>query len=229
MSTTASEAYRELRLRVSPMVLSVGDRAATMAVPACPDWSVKDVVAHLSGICADILAGNLEGVASDPWTAAQVEARRELTVAEVVGEWNELGPKVEELFVGLPGAPANQLVFDALSHEYDLCEALGLPSPDRVQAEGPALDFAMAGLVGMARHRGVPAFRVTAGDRHWDIPGEGEPAHLITTTVDLLRSLTGRRTRGEVAALDWNGADPTPYLAAFEFGPFRFRDNPVKP
>ena len=47
------------------------------------EWTVKDVVAHLCGACEDILAGRLEGVATDPWTEAQV-ARFEGADLEVV-------------------------------------------------------------------------------------------------------------------------------------------------
>ena len=52
-------------------------------VPTCPAWTVKDVLAHVTGIPADIIAGRLDGVATDRWTAAQVEARRDKTVDEI--------------------------------------------------------------------------------------------------------------------------------------------------
>jgi len=69
-------AYRDTRLRITEVVTAPGVDAA-MRVPATPEWTVKDVVAHLAGVCADILAGNLEGLTTEPWTAAQVEARRD--------------------------------------------------------------------------------------------------------------------------------------------------------
>lgn len=229
MPTDAASAYKELRERISPMVLAAGDRADSVQVPACPEWTPKDVVAHLSGICDDILSGRIEGVGTDQWTDAQVQARRGRSLAEVVKEWNELGARIDEILPDFPRSAARQLVFDALSHEYDLCEALDLAAPDRVQAEGPALDFAMAAFVATAAACGVPALTVHAGQRTWEVAGEGPGAVLTATPIDLLRSLTGRRTAGEVAALDWGGADPSPYLPAFEIGMFKLRETPIAP
>jgi hypothetical protein len=36
-------------------------------VPACPQWTVHDVVAHLAGGCGDVLAGDIEGVTTAAW------------------------------------------------------------------------------------------------------------------------------------------------------------------
>src|SRR3954468_2500593 len=69
--------YAEGRERISEIVTALEPDQQRTAVPGCPEWTVHDVVAHLSGVCADILAGNLEGVATDPWTAEQVRGRRE--------------------------------------------------------------------------------------------------------------------------------------------------------
>src|SRR5438132_399041 len=82
--------------------------ATGAAVPTCPRWTVHDVVAHLTGVCADILTGNLEGVATDPWTEAQVSSRKNRTMAELVEEWNELGPQVEAITAAFPGRAAEQ-------------------------------------------------------------------------------------------------------------------------
>ena len=78
--------YADGRGRISDLVSGLGEEAAA-PVPACPQWSVHDVVAHLTGVCADILAGNIAGVATDPWTDAQVCARRDRSVEEVLAEW----------------------------------------------------------------------------------------------------------------------------------------------
>ncbi|MGH2760230.1 MAG: maleylpyruvate isomerase N-terminal domain-containing protein, partial [Actinomycetota bacterium] len=61
---------------MTKLVSHLDDAVLREPVPATPEWSMTDVIAHLAGILADIRAGNLEGVATDPWTAKQVEARR---------------------------------------------------------------------------------------------------------------------------------------------------------
>lgn len=54
------EIYRESRqLTVGlAMGLSVEDLART--VPACPEWTVHQLIAHLAGVAADTTAGRLD-------------------------------------------------------------------------------------------------------------------------------------------------------------------------
>src|SRR5260370_964850 len=54
--------------------------------------SVHDVVAHLAGTVTDVLGGRLDGVGSDPWTAAQVGTRRDMPIAALVGVCAFEGP-----------------------------------------------------------------------------------------------------------------------------------------
>ena len=61
-------------------------------VPCCPGWTVRDVLSHVAGIPDDVLAGRLDGVATDPWTAAQVERNRDLAVADLLARWNDQTP-----------------------------------------------------------------------------------------------------------------------------------------
>ena len=227
MTTEAAAAYREGRERISARLRQVGEKAHSTDVPACPGWTPKDVASHLTGVCADILAGRLDGVATDPWTATQVEERRSKTLEEVLSEWDDVGPQVEALLPSFPEWAANQLVFDQLSHEHDIADALGLPAPEEARAEGPALDFAANVLTGRAEQLGLPPLNIVCGDRTWSSSGEGAGATLTLGTVDLLRSVTGRRTAEEVKALDWGGSDPSDWLPAFEHGVFKLRDTPI--
>jgi hypothetical protein len=49
------------------------DRAAT-TVPACPDWTVRDLLSHMVGLGADVVAGDEPDDHHAAWTARQVEA-----------------------------------------------------------------------------------------------------------------------------------------------------------
>src|SRR4051812_41896335 len=114
-------AYAGVRERVSALVQGADP---TQPVPACPDWTVKDLVAHVTGVVDDVLAGRIEGVATDPWTAAQVEARKDHSLDQIVAEWNEKAPAFEALLDAF-GSPGEQAVFDVTTHEHDLRGALG--------------------------------------------------------------------------------------------------------
>jgi hypothetical protein len=95
--------YEEGRRRVVELVAPLGDAAARRAVPACPAWSLQDVIAHMTGNCADILSGNIKGATSEEWTQAQVEARRGWRLRDVLAEWDEVGPKIAAMLDHLPG------------------------------------------------------------------------------------------------------------------------------
>src|SRR5437763_7932093 len=88
--------YAAARERVSALVTDLADGQLSTSVPSCPGWTVHDVVAHLAGTVADVQAGRLDGVGSDPWTAAQVEARRATPVDEIVEEWAAGSPTFED-------------------------------------------------------------------------------------------------------------------------------------
>lgn len=67
-------AYAGCRARITDLARWLDEPQAATTVPTCREWSVHDVVAHVTGIVDDALAGRLDGVATDPWTAAQVDA-----------------------------------------------------------------------------------------------------------------------------------------------------------
>jgi uncharacterized protein (TIGR03083 family) len=201
--------YAAGRDRLCELAGALDTAAASTAVPACPAWTVKDVYAHVVGISADVVAGRVESLGSDAWTAAQVGARRDATLAEVCAEWAGLGPAIDALtaadpFLGL------RLNADLVTHEHDIAAALG-------RAADRAGDAVRLGLV-----RYVPTFldRVAAaglapvvvrcGARVWG----AEPGAVAVegSALDLLRSVSGRRTLHQVRTqLRWQG-DPGPYL-----------------
>src|SRR5436305_1642837 len=92
---TLGACYEQTRQRIVDVVrraTSIDETAASRPVPACPGWRVRDVLAHLCGNCTDIAAGNIADAGTDAWTAAQVDARREVPLAELLAESDEAGP-----------------------------------------------------------------------------------------------------------------------------------------
>jgi uncharacterized protein (TIGR03083 family) len=208
--------YREGRERFIDVVRGADP---TRRVAACPKWTVKDVLAHVAGIPADILAGKVEGVATEPWTQAQVDARSSRSIDGICREWEETGPQIDAI-VDTFGPTGAQLLFDLTTHELDVRAAVGAPFPDDLEVYDVALDFVMTNLVRAAvAERG--SLRIVAGDRTWTA-GAGDPRATLTTTKrELIRAIAGRRSGAQIAAMDWEG-DPTPFLDAFASGPFTF-------
>jgi uncharacterized protein (TIGR03083 family) len=213
--------YAEGRERISGIVTALEPDQQLAPVPACPEWTVHDVVAHLSGVCADILAGNLEGVATDPWTATQVRNRKEWPTAEVVAEWSELAPQVEANAGAFPREAGEQWVADLTTHEHDIRGAVSQPGARDSSGVDIGLQFAVTlGLEFSLKAQHLPALRVVAGDREWTVGGDAAATTVSASPFDMLRAVTGRRSRNQILAFDWNGGDPEVHLRAFQFGPF---------
>ena len=212
------EAYRGVRLRVSTLVTGADVTTLDAVAPATPDWTVHDVLAHLVGVATDIVSGNLDGVGSDPWAAAQVDRSRERTCVDLLAEWDEHGPVVDEMAAQF-GRAAGQLLSDATTHEHDVRGALGCPGARDSETIDIGLRFMVPGLLDAVAALGVPILEVQAGGRAWR-SGEGEPAvRLPLEPFEALRSLCGRRSPDQLRSLPWTG-DPEPYLEAFTWGPF---------
>jgi uncharacterized protein (TIGR03083 family) len=212
-------AYRGGRARLVALAAGLDEAQATTMVPGCPAWRVKDVLAHLTGICADVLAGNIDGVATDPWTAAQVARRRDRALDEIVAEWDELGPQVEALIPAFPVDAARQLTTDLATHEHDVRGALGAPGARDSDAVEIGIHFVVPRFLTAAAETGCPPLRVHGGDTEWVTDGADPSTTLTAERFELLRALTGRRSAAQVRRLGWSD-DPEPHLGAFTFGPF---------
>ena len=208
-------AYAGTRRRIIELLQETDEADHGRRVPACPDWTVHEVASHVTGVCDDILEGNLEGVATDPWTRAQVERYSDTPLQAVLDHWEEVGTTIDGLIPAFPGSAAAQMVFDVTNHEHDLRGALGRPGGQDSDGVEVGVAFTTGAMDGFVRAHGLPPLEIRAGARSYRA-GEGEAVTTLTATpFDVLRSLAGRRTIDQIRALDWDG-DPEPYLGIFE-------------
>lgn len=213
--TSFGEAYSATRRSVIDLVGGLTDEEAARTVPACPDWRVRDVVAHLTGIAVDATKGELEGVGSPEWTQRQVDERRDVPLADLLTEWAGAGEQIDGALEYFPKTAASLFVGDTVTHEHDIRLPLKRPG-DR---DAPAVELAVDGYVRWLgrrlTERELRPVKVRAEGREW-VAGKEEPAIEVEapTVFDLLRALTGRRTRDEIAAFAWSG-ESGPYLDAF--------------
>ena len=218
-----AEAYRGCRQRITELSQVLDEGRARAPVPACPEWTVHDVVAHLSGNLADAVAGRLGGGGTDERTAEQVVARRRLSLTEVLQEWNEHALVVEPLMDGA-GDIARQGVADAVSHEHDIRGALGVPGARDCDAVRMGLAFAAPRLVESAAEHSVSLLVRTVdgfecGPHDAEVILTGEP-------FELLRAITGRRSVEQLRALEWKG-DCEIAIPAFCWGPLHPAETPI--
>lgn len=213
--------YLRARERLIALARDLDADEAATAVDACPGWTVKDVVAHVVGIAADIVDRNMDGVGTDAWTAAQVRRRREQTLDDVLDEWEALAPDIDRILAASPGL-APRAGRDALVHEFDIRAAVGRPGgrDDDLVTELTATyarDFVSrvddAGLAPVA----VEVGDVVVGDPDAEVRVAGSP-------YELLRCLTGRRSRPQVEALDWTGGTDEHVARFTSYGSFPITD-----
>jgi len=208
------ETYASCRGRLLDLVEALPPGEAERAVPGTPGWTVRDVVAHLAGVAADVTAGRIDGAGTPPWTARQIAERAGVPIAEIAREWRRLGPSVDPVVAAAP-----RIAFDALVHEQDVRCALGLTGPGDHDAADAAVQIVIDGLGRRLERTGGPALRLVAGETEWII-GPGRPAASVRLPFgELFRVLFGRRSAAQVRAYSWDG-DPTPYLPLLSvFGP----------
>jgi uncharacterized protein (TIGR03083 family) len=222
MSERHVAAYEVLRARVREVVTSAGEAALAGPSPATPSWRVRDVLAHLVGVTDDAVHGRLEGVATDSWTQAQVEARRGATAAEMLDEWDRLGQAFGELLAVLPDAVAGQALFDAVTHEHDVRHALRSPGARDSDAFGIAWHWFLAART----VTGLPTVRLVT-EHGPEVMGEGEPVATVTASrFELFRAATGRRSAGEIERYGWDPA-PRPDLLIASSDVFTLRSEPL--
>ncbi len=213
-TTSAEElcdAYRGVRARVRAAVESVAPEHMERFCPATPAWRAHDVLAHLVGVPSDVLAGNLDGVASNPWTQAQVDARRDVTPAEMLDAWDVDGVAVEPIMTAVGVPTFGQMVFDAVTHELDLLHGIARPADG--DSSGVARSFEwLVGVAGPSRPEPL-LLRTEIGEV---VVGVGEPAVSVELSrFEYIRAASGRRSASQVAAYPSHGTlDPTAILGA---------------
>ena len=203
--------YQETRERISKLVTGLDDAALSTAVAACPGWSVRDVVAHVAAVADDWADGRLAGPPTDEETAAQIARFGGHDLAEILAAWTDAAARLDRMAETAGVAPP---LGDITGHEHDVRGAIGRPGARDSAAVWYTSDLLLADL------RTPVPLRVTVEDAQYRSgPDDGAEIRLRTTRFEALRWRTGRRSRAQLAAMDWSG-DPTPVLDhLYMFGP----------
>ena len=230
MAIDPAAAYQEAQQSLAALVRGCDAAALDTVVPACPLWTVADVVRHLTGVAGDVVAGTLpadlnpieswhtpEGQeAGDAHTDNHVRSRSGRDIGDVLAEWDTTTAELLHILRREREAP-QPLAFievipvsDIAVHLQDVRGALRQPG-DR---DSGALRLALAAYAigtGMRlSSRGLPALRIRYDDRE-RVVGVGEPAATWSgDRFSVFRALAGRRSRAQILAMDWDG-DPTPF------------------
>ncbi|MDY6995581.1 MAG: maleylpyruvate isomerase family mycothiol-dependent enzyme [Actinomycetota bacterium] len=219
-------AYRNAHSRIAELVAGLGDAQLEAPVPATPGWTVHELVAHLVGGAADAVSGRLDGAPGEQWTARHVAERRDRPIGELLAEWDRVAPQAEADLAGQQFTGPN-LAIDAICHEADLREALGMPPVEREHWQQPFLEVLMRTLD--RRLRGLASVLIhDETGRQWQC-GSAESAGWVlrAEAYEVLRALLSRRSQRQIADWAWSSAPPARVVEQFGvFGP-RDDDQPV--
>mgnify|MGYP001816036949 FL=1 len=213
-------AYRDARRRIAGLVAQYPD----VPLETCPGWRVRDVTAHLVGLASDWGSGNLDGYASDPWTAVQVDDRRQASVEGLLAEWDDAVVMLDPILAdptgsGLPDplitafgpVPAvawpDVIVTDIALHEHDIRGAVAEPGSRHSEAVLIAMRSHVSLLRFLGTAMGLPILRIEPTDHDKAYPvGRGEPAVIVRAPLfELFRATGGRRSQDQIDAFDWSG------------------------
>jgi hypothetical protein len=185
--------------------------ALNAMVPACPGWCVRDVACHLVANVEDAMAGNLAIPPSEEDTAAQLArcAHRDLT--EMLETWAALAPWAEQVIGGSGMWPA---VIDVATHEQDIRGAVGRPGARQTRAIWHGAGWLITEL------RTPISLFIAVEDGEFTVgPPSTIELALATSRYEAFRWRMGRRSRAQLAGLDWSG-DPAQVLDHLSaFGP----------
>jgi uncharacterized protein (TIGR03083 family) len=203
--------------RVCSLVAAASEEELGRHVPAAPDWTVRDLLSHMVGLGADVLAGDEPDDHNEAWTQAQVDDRLTRSASELVVEWRSLVEPMSEWMRENGTRPLG----DVIIHEQDLRSTLGRPGA-RDSAGLHAVRDKMAARFARAA-TDMPPLGMVASDNGWrwvsdgsDPSGVSQSAAVLVEApaYDLFRALTSRRTADQLRSWTRRG-DIAGYLRAF--------------
>ena len=174
------DAYTELRARVTELMQSLSLAQAQAVVPHCPQWTVKDCLAHMVGVPEDVINGQMDGVATEAWTDRQVQRHTNDSVDDLLAVWETNAPVFAKILPNIPQPVLSQFMFDQTTHEHDSRTAIGQHGARDTLAVAVAEGFIRNSLA----QQSDPAIAQLADHK--------------LTGFEFLRSLSGRRSRAQI-------------------------------
>lgn len=209
------EEWAASQQRVIELVESASADELERTVPACPDWTVRQLLSHMIGLDVDVLAGNEPDDHNEQWTAAQVDARADHDAATLIDEWRATTEPLQRWMAENNPRPMG----DCVIHEQDLRGALERPGARDTPAQRMLFER-MAGMVfDRIGAKELEPLRLQ-GDSY-DFGPEGADVVVQGSDFELTRLVLSRRSADQLRTMTVQG-DVEPYLDCFGgLGPLR--------
>ena len=194
--------------RVIDLVGGLDAQQGERRVPACPDWTVRDLFSHMVGLGVDVLAGDEPNDHNATWTQRQVDERRGHDLPTLVEEWRG----VTEPMQGYMRERGTRPLGDLVIHEQDLRGALGVSGAQ----DTPGLVIMRDRMLRIFAHKaaGLPPIALVGDDWRWASTDDDPAVVVRAPDFELARALMARRSAAQLRSWTVTG-DVEPYLAAF--------------
>jgi uncharacterized protein (TIGR03083 family) len=205
----AIDEWSRAQQRVIDLVADLPPERAALTVPACPDWTVHDLLAHMVGLGVDVVDGDEPDDHNSTWTGKHVTERRDRDVAALVTEWEAVAEPLRAWMRAHNVRPLG----DAIIHEQDLRGALHEPGAQ----DTPGLHAIRERFVGRFAGRVTELPPIALVGEGWSSSGgtvDDAAVVLRAPDFDLARALVTRRSAAQLRAWTARG-DVSPYLDAF--------------
>lgn len=203
--------WRSAQSRVTALLTGVSAEEAERRVPACPDWTVRDLLSHMVGLDADVIAGDEPDDHNSTWTQRQVDERRDRSVTELLQEWQGLVEPLTDWMQRFTTRPLGDVVI----HEQDLRGALGASGAHGTDGLRALRDRMVGRLGDNVAH--LPPLALEGGTWQWCSSGSGQDAAVVLRASEfaLTRAVMSRRSAAQLRSWVVRG-DIEPYLSGFE-------------
>ena len=195
--------------RVRELVTGLDDQQAETVVPACPEWTVRELLAHMVGLGADVLRGDEPDDHNRTWTQRQVDERKDRSVADLLEEWATVADPLRQWMRENTTRPLGDIVI----HEQDLRGALGVSGGQGTDGLAALRDRMVGGFGEQVQD--LAPIALIGDEWSWCASGVPEDAAVVVRApdFDLTRALMTRRSADQRRSWTERG-DIGPYLSS---------------
>jgi uncharacterized protein (TIGR03083 family) len=235
-----ADLYEQLRDEISQLVAGLGPGELDRPAPATPGWTIRDIVAHLTGDASCTIGGDFpreffESFGEAPavalvndWTARQLQERRDRPLEDLLQEWKSSSTDLAAMMREEKPWPEGTMPFadrvlltDITVHQQDIFGALGIERARDALSIKLGLSSYVVGMGWRLAAAGIPPLSFDVGDKSY-VAGDGDPAATVRASrFELFRAMSGRRNPDQIRAYQWDG-DAEPYIRYFY--PYGIRD-----
>lgn len=196
-----SDGYHSTRRRIAELVGGLSDDELGLVVPACPEWTVHDLVAHVVGTPEAIASGSVPSGDRHAWIEGVLEERRGVPASELLDRWEACEAATSAVVDG----GGSLLLVDLVTHEHDLRGAVGQPGARGVPEVRAIVQLLLEHLAPAISQAGVGALVVDSGEVRWASQFVRPGCTIRVDPWEATRVLMSRRTADEVRALPMTG------------------------